>query len=126
MLINGVQNENYVAAIQHVRRRETIAMTPGNCLLALNSIVNNVAFTNSQNENKESDKAKVLDLIKEVTGTPTQALVSSSGLSIQYAILMGLIDYAYENHQGKAIKIVVPPNCYGCLLYTSPSPRDRG
>jgi cystathionine beta-lyase/cystathionine gamma-synthase len=27
--------------------------------------------------------------------------------------MMGLIDYAEENHQGKAIKFVVPPNCYG-------------
>ena len=27
--------------------------------------------------------------------------------------MMGLIDYAEENHKGKAIKFVVPPNCYG-------------
>jgi cystathionine beta-lyase/cystathionine gamma-synthase len=40
-------------------------------------------------------------------------LVGSSGLSIQYAIMMGLIHDALEKHPGKAIKIIVPPNCYG-------------
>ncbi|PHQ78128.1 MAG: cystathionine beta-synthase, partial [Thalassobium sp.] len=32
LLVNGEQNENYVSEIQHVRRRETIAMTPVNSL----------------------------------------------------------------------------------------------
>ena len=40
-------------------------------------------------------------------------MVGSSGLSIQYAIMMGLIHDALEKHPGKAIKIIVPPNCYG-------------
>ena len=44
LLINGEENKNYVSEIQHVRRRETIAMTPINCLIALNSIVKNTAF----------------------------------------------------------------------------------
>ena len=39
--------------------------------------------------------------------------MASSGLSIQYAIAMGLIDYANETFPGKAIKFIVPPNCYG-------------
>ena len=39
--------------------------------------------------------------------------MASSGLSIQYAILMGLIHDAVQKHEGKAIKIIVPPNCYG-------------
>jgi cystathionine beta-lyase/cystathionine gamma-synthase len=39
--------------------------------------------------------------------------VGSSGLSIQYAIMMGLIDDAQEKYKGKAIKFIVPPNCYG-------------
>jgi hypothetical protein len=26
---------------------------------------------------------------------------------------MGLIHDALENHKGKAIKFIVPPNCYG-------------
>ncbi len=48
-----------------------------------------------------------------MTGTTTRALLGSSGLSIQYAIMMGLIHHAQENHKGKAIKFIVPPNCYG-------------
>ena len=32
LLVNGNQNESYISDIQHVRRRETIAMTPVNCL----------------------------------------------------------------------------------------------
>jgi len=40
-------------------------------------------------------------------------LVASSGLSMQYAIMMGLINDAIETHKGKAIKFIVPPNCYG-------------
>jgi hypothetical protein len=28
LVVNGEQNENYISDIQHVRRRETIAMTP--------------------------------------------------------------------------------------------------
>ena len=51
--------------------------------------------------------------ITSITGADTKPLVGSSGLSIQYAIMMGLIDYAQENHKGKPIKFIVPPNCYG-------------
>lgn len=111
IFINGEHNNTYISEIQHVRRRETIAMTPANALKALKNLVN------EPYENKElnlaENKAKVKNLINEITNTNTKALVASSGLSIQYAILMGLIDYAIENHQGKAIKIIVPPNCYG-------------
>jgi cystathionine beta-lyase/cystathionine gamma-synthase len=32
---------------------------------------------------------------------------------MQYAIMMGLIHDAVENHKGKAIKFIVPTNCYG-------------
>ena len=32
LLVNGAQNDAYISAIQHVRRRETIAMTPADCL----------------------------------------------------------------------------------------------
>jgi hypothetical protein len=35
LVVNGAKNENYVAAIQHVRRRETVAMTPADSLIAL-------------------------------------------------------------------------------------------
>jgi cystathionine beta-lyase/cystathionine gamma-synthase len=61
----------------------------------------------------ETHKAQVLESIKSITGTPTKAVIGSSGLSIQYAIMMGLIHDASEQHPGKNIKIIVPPNCYG-------------
>ena len=61
----------------------------------------------------QKDKILVRESINEITATTTKPLVGSSGLSIQYAIMMGLIHDALENHKGKDIKIVVPPNCYG-------------
>jgi hypothetical protein len=112
LVINGEQNETYISDIQHVRRRETIAMTPSDSFTALKSIVTHspVATTKS---NVEADKKSVLDSIRTITNTSTKPLVASSGLSIQYAIMMGLIHDAVEKHKGKAIKIIVPPNCYG-------------
>ena len=112
LVVNGEQNESYISDIQHVRRRETIAMTPANCLAALKSIIEKSSFENKKN-NIETDKTRVLDSIKEITGTTTKPLVASSGLSVQYAIMMGLIHDALEKHKGKAIKFIVPPNCYG-------------
>ncbi|CAM1346569.1 PLP-dependent aminotransferase family protein [Tenacibaculum crassostreae] len=111
LLVNGEQNDSYISEIQHVRRRETIAMTPSNSLKALKSLVDEPY--NAEVTDLVKNKTKVKELINQITNTNTKALVASSGLSIQYAILMGLIDYANENHNGKAIKIVVPPNCYG-------------
>ncbi len=61
----------------------------------------------------EKNKISVSDSIKKVTGTTSKPLVGSSGLSVQYAIMMGLVDFALENYAGKAIKFLVPPNCYG-------------
>ncbi len=112
LLINGEQNNHYISDIQHVRRRETIAMTPANCLTALQSLITQSAVV-FKNNNRDADEKKVVKSIQKITNTNTKALVASSGLSIQYAILMGLVHYALENHKGKAIKIVVPPNCYG-------------
>ncbi|MFT4662503.1 MAG: cystathionine beta-lyase/cystathionine gamma-synthase [Patiriisocius sp.] len=110
--INGEGNESYISDIQHVRRRETIAMTPVNCHTALKSLVAQSSF-DIKKSNVETNKTLVLDSIAAITGTKTKALLGSSGLSIQYAIMMGLIDDALEKHKGKAIKIIVPPNCYG-------------
>ncbi len=112
LVVNGQQNESYISEIQHVRRRETIAMTPANCLVALKSLVAQSPVA-AQKNNKEADKASVENSINKITGTITKALVASSGLSIQYAIMMGLVDDAQQNHKGKAIKFIVPPNCYG-------------
>lgn len=113
LLVNGKQNEDYISEIQHVRRRETIAMTPANCLVALNAIVKNSSPLVLEKGNPEANKATVLSSVKAVTGANTKALVGSSGLSVQYAIMMGLVHHAQENHQGKAVKFIVPTNCYG-------------
>ena len=112
LLVNGEQNESYVSAIQHVRRRETISMTPVNSLVALNSLIDNSSFT-IEKSNVDANKASVLASIKEITVAHTKALVGSSGLSVQYFIMMGLIHDAMENNPGKAIKFIVPTNCYG-------------
>ena len=112
LLVNGEQNESYVSAIQHVRRRETISMTPVNSLVALNSLIDNSSLTIPKSD-VEANKASVLASIKEITVAHTKALVGSSGLSVQYFIMMGLIHDAMENHPGKAIKFIVPTNCYG-------------
>ena len=112
LLVNGVQNESYISEIQHVRRRETIAMTPINCLAALNALINNSSSENKES-NVDTNKAIVLNSIASITDTKAMPLVGSSGLSIQYAIMMGLIHDALEKHKGKAIKMIIPPNCYG-------------
>ena len=112
LLVNGQKNQNYISDIQHFRRRETISMTPVNCLTALHKLLKKSNSGISKNT-YETDKLSVTESINKITNTTTKALVSSSGLSIQYAILMGLVHNAKENHKGKDIKIVVPPNCYG-------------
>jgi cystathionine beta-lyase/cystathionine gamma-synthase len=110
LLLNGEENESYISEIQHVRRRESIAMTPADSFSALKQL----AGKPSSNRNDiENNKASVIASIQKITGTNSNALLASCGLSMQYAIMMGLIDEAQEKHSGKAIKIVVPPNCYG-------------
>ena len=111
LLVNGKHNAACISEIQHFRRRETIAMTPANCLVALKSLVQPVSV--ETNTNPELKKKTVLEAIAQVTDSSTKAVVGSSGLSIQYAIMMGLIHDAHENHKGKDIKLIVPPNCYG-------------
>ncbi len=111
LMVNGAQNESYVSEIQHVRRRETIAMTPANTLEALKQLVG--LPVNTPENKREEHKAQVLNSIKDITGTDIKGLTGSSGLSMQYGITMGLVHDAMDNHPGKAIKIIVPPNCYG-------------
>ncbi|WP_196893773.1 PLP-dependent aminotransferase family protein [Aureivirga marina] len=112
LLANGEKNATYVSEIQHVRRRETIAMTPANTLAVLNILVGNSSFENNVSD-FATNKISVINSIKEITTANSKAVVGSSGLSIQYAIMMGLVDHAMENHSGKKIRFVVPPNCYG-------------
>ena len=112
LIVNREIDEVYISEIQHVRRRETIAMTPADCLIALELLTgkSKILLHGSQ---PDSNKSAVLKSIKDITGVKSNPAVGSSGLSIQYAIMMGLIDDAQENHKGKAIKFLVPPNCYG-------------
>ncbi|QXP55153.1 PLP-dependent transferase [Cellulophaga sp. HaHa_2_95] len=112
LVVHDKKNEAYISDIQHVRRRETIAMTPSNSLKALKALVAKAPLENSTSI-VAKNKAEVLQLIASVTGTTSKALVASSGLSIQYAIMMGLVDDAQAKHPGKPIKFIVPPNCYG-------------
>lgn len=113
LLVNGSANDHYVSDIQHVRRRETVAMTPINSLAALKAMVGDVSSEGRESSDVANNEKLVLNSIRKITGTSGKGLVASSGLSTQYAIMMGLIDAALENHSGKAIKFIVPPNCYG-------------
>ncbi len=111
LFVNGEQNEEYIPDIQHVRRRETIAMTPANAHIALQAFVG--GDEPEKADSIEAVKKQVVSSIQDINGTQTSTVVGSSGLSIQYAIMMGLIHDAIENHPEKGIKFVVPTNCYG-------------
>ena len=112
LLVNREKNEGYISEIQHVRRRETIAMTPANSYTALKNLSEDATIETIQH-NLETTKKSVLTSIRNITGTTLEPIVGSSGLSVQYAIMMGLVDAAKESHVGKTIAFIVPPNCYG-------------
>jgi cystathionine beta-lyase/cystathionine gamma-synthase len=111
LLVNGEQNQSYISEIQHVRRRETIAMTPADCLSALQLLVGE--SVSAKGSDAKANRALVVEAIHKITATKSNAQIGSSGLSVQYAIMMGLVDEALEKHPKKAIKFIVPPNCYG-------------
>jgi len=100
----------YVKEIQHVRRRESIAMTPQNCLIALHQLLGD----ESSSVQKNGDTTELIKKIQEITSS-TSPLVcfANCGLSAQYGIMMGLVHHALEHHSNKDIKFIVPPNCYG-------------
>ena len=112
ILVNGKQNESYISEIQHVRRRETIAMPPNATINELQSLINS-SLINYNSIDLQKNKTLVEHTINKITGSNTKVLLASSGLSMQYAIMMGLVHDALENYPGKAIKFIVPPNCYG-------------
>jgi len=112
ILVISTNNSQYISDIQHVRRRETISMTPANSFIVLNTLLEVEQKSRSLSD-WEQNKIAVQNSIKEITGTKVLPVVASSGLSMQYAIMMGLIDYAQENHPQKEIRFVVPTNCYG-------------
>lgn len=111
ILVNGEQNQHYIAEIQHVRRRESIAMTPADCFSALKMLLGKPQ--ENQQLDAEANKKAVISCIHDITATTNKTVVGSSGLSIQYAIMMGLVDDALKNHPGKTIEFIVPTNCYG-------------
>ena len=111
ILIHNPQIENIVKDVQHVRRRECVAMTPVNALNLLHEMINDK--TNPVEECPQTNLDKVYECIKENTGSPVTPLIASSGLSIQYAMLMGLIEDAITQHPNKPIHLIIPPNCYG-------------
>lgn len=106
------KNIDYVADIQHVRRRETVAITPGDSLKALKILIGQ-RVENDKDNSAETKKTQVLETIKSITDTTAIPLLGSCGLSVQYAIMMGLIHEMQTKYPGKNIKIIVPPNCYG-------------
>ena len=110
VVIHDPLDSKLVNEIQHVRRRETIAMSPLNCLSALHVLVNK---NNTNATLNQRSLTTVIDCIKENTGSQFTPLIASSGLSVQYAILMGLVEHAMSQHPNKPIKIILPPNCYG-------------
>ena len=111
IIVHGADFASTVKDVQHVRRRESIAMTPIHTLNLLHEIVGKNS-TSAQTSTPEA-VAGVLECIKLNTGSPVTPLVASSGLSIQYAMMMGLIEEAMAHHPNKAIKLIIPPNCYG-------------
>lgn len=113
LMLNTKNNDEYVSAIQHVRRRETIAMTPSNSLLALKKLIKLPLEKKHSRGNVEEHKTQIENSVREITHTSSKPLFGSCGLSVQYAIMMGLIHHSIEHHKGKNIKIIVPPNCYG-------------
>ncbi len=110
IVVNGDQNDSFISEIQHVRRRESIAMTPANCFSALKGLTGSEVKVSGE---RAVNKKQVEDAIRNITESNSKAIIGSSGLSIQYAITMGLIHHAMDNHPGKEIKVIVPPNCYG-------------
>ena len=112
LIVNGDKNQDYVSDIQHVRRRETVAMTPDDSFEALQRFVG-ITPTIVRNQDRATNLALVIDSVQDITLATSDVLLGSCGLSVQYAIMMGLIDDAKTKHPGKRIKIIVPPNCYG-------------
>jgi len=112
LFINDEKNDAYVPPIQHVRRRETIAMTPSNCYAALQQLAGSNS-SDSSAARYDTNLTIVRETIKRITNAHSDAVIGSSGLSVQYAIMMGLIDDAMKQYPEREIKFLVPPNCYG-------------
>lgn len=107
VLVNAETSKSFISEILHVRRRESIAMTPSNSLIVIKN------FVGAKTQNDSSKKNSLVETINKITNTTSPVVIGSSGLSVQYAIMMGLIDESQSTQKGKKIKFIVPPNCYG-------------
>lgn len=105
-------NQEYIREIQHVRRRETIAMTPIDCYNLLDEFIGKKPLK-LNNQNTGLNKSEVQSIIKNITQTTSLPIVGSSGLSIQYAIVMGIVEHCIDSNPDKKISLIVPTNCYG-------------
>ena len=101
----------WISEVQHVRRRECIASTPPYTLRMLQEMVGD---TPEPLEVVSSAQwQQILDSVALNTGSSVEPLVASSGLSTQYGIMMGILDYCRHTYPGKNIQFLIPPNCYG-------------
>ena len=101
----------WISELQHVRRRECIATTPYYALRMLQEFIGQTPEALEMVTEREWQS--IADAIALNSGSIVKPLVASSGLSAQYAIMMGLLDHARTHHPGKAIQFLIPPNCYG-------------
>lgn len=101
-------DSDFIKEIQHVRRRESIAMTPQSCLEVLESLAGQ-----ELRQRQKVDPTSLLRTIQDITFAKTPASIGNCGLAVQYASMMGLVHYADDNFPGKNIQFIVPPNCYG-------------
>jgi len=101
----------WIAEVQHVRRRECIAVTPPYAERMLQELIGEQSYPIEHVT--ADDWQAIAQAVAENTGSDVQPLVASSGLSTQYAIMMGLLDHARQAHPGKQIQFLIPPNCYG-------------
>lgn len=108
IICNSSRSTDYIGDIQHVRRRESIAMTPVDCFNSLKKLILNETYLTSDTSSETLTKE-----LQSITNTKGEILFASSGLSMQYAITLGLIENAFQTYPDKKIKIIVPPNCYG-------------
>ena len=112
IIVDTEKNNRFISDIQHVRRRESIAMTPADSFKALQDLVG-IRPTDQHDENRAKNWGKLVKSVQEITLSTSDVVLGSCGLSVQYAIMMGLIDDAKTRYPNKRINIIVPPNCYG-------------
>lgn len=103
--------KQWVSEVQHVRRRECIASTPPYTLRMLQELVGETPA--SLETLTAAEWQQIADAVADNTGSSVEPLVATSGLSTQYGIMMGLLEYCRLQHPGKPIHFLIPPNCYG-------------